>query len=166
MERKTGICRDCGQACSRRADRCKSCELKLRRAGIHNRPVMPEMERFMAKVDIQPSGCWNWLGSISEKGYSHFMTGNKRDGSRRIRRAHIVAYELFVGPIPKGLQLDHTCRSRRCVNPAHLEVVTNRENSRRGNTGKYGRARGKVRLSPLQKRLSATSSVCLYALPP
>lgn len=50
--------------------------------------------------------------------------------------AHRVAYELVVGPIPDGLQLDHLCKVRKCVNPAHLEAVTCGENIRRGDTGK------------------------------
>lgn len=66
--------------------------------------------------------CWLWEGVLDKDGY----------GLLRNLRAHRVAYELERGPIPPGLDLDHLCRSRACVNPAHLEPVTNRVNSLRG----------------------------------
>ena len=83
-------------------------------------------ERFWAKVD-QTETCWLWQGAVSSSGY-----GNVSGVDRRTRRAHRVAYELLVGPIPPGLQLDHLCRVRRCVNPSHLEVVTQTVNVLRG----------------------------------
>lgn len=77
-------------------------------------------ERFWAKV--QPTGfCWEWTASKAH-GYGYF------NGSR----AHRFAYELLVGPIPDGLVIDHLCRNRGCVNPDHLEPVTQRENTMRG----------------------------------
>jgi len=74
--------------------------------------------------DYAPSlgPCWLWTGSLNRLGY-----GNGRyDG--RTMSAHRAAYTLLVGPIPKGMQLDHLCRVRRCVNPAHLEPVTQSTN--------------------------------------
>lgn len=68
------------------------------------------------------TGCWLWLGQ-SEAG----LYGYVRDG-RKTRRVHRVAYEAFVGPIPPGLTIDHTCKTTICVNPAHMEPVTLREN--------------------------------------
>lgn len=85
-------------------------------------------ERFWPKVMLGESGCWLWTASVSTAGYGQFWTG------RRIAAAHRIAYEEFVGPIPEGLQLDHLCRNRGCVNPAHLEPVTCRENLMRGDT--------------------------------
>jgi hypothetical protein len=79
-------------------------------------PVMPGMS----------SACWEWNGSRHGKGYGHVSVAG------RIRKAHRVVYELLVGPIPDGLQLDHLCRNRCCVNPDHLEPVTARTNIRRG----------------------------------
>lgn len=83
-------------------------------------------ERFWAKVEKQEGGCWLWTGAITSHGYGQF----KVDG--RLVGAHRFAYELLVGPIPLGLTLDHLCRIRHCVNPSHLEAVTNRENTLRG----------------------------------
>ena len=85
------------------------------------------LERFWDKVMPEPnSGCWLWTGAIDATGYSHIHVG------KRTERAHRISYELFCGPIPKGLHIDHLCRVRCCVNPAHLEPVTALENSLRG----------------------------------
>ena len=83
-------------------------------------------ERFLARMNVDTeTGCWLWTGRLSSHGYGECRI--KRNG-KPIRFAHRVAYYLFVGPIPEGLQLDHLCRVRHCVNPEHLEPVTSREN--------------------------------------
>lgn len=89
-------------------------------------------ERFWSKVDKNgPDDCWLWTGSCQGAGY-----GLIGDGAGGLLLAHRVAYELLVGPIPAGRHIDHVkargCRHRHCVNPAHLEPVTNAENCRRG----------------------------------
>jgi hypothetical protein len=85
------------------------------------------IDRIMAKVSMEPnSGCWLWLEATDLKGYALMIVNGKT------KRVHRLAYESLVGPIPDGLQLDHLCRVRCCVNPKHLEPVTNRENGRRG----------------------------------
>jgi hypothetical protein len=78
-------------------------------------------ERFLQKVERGES-CWLWTGSINHKGYGTFHV------ARKTRGAHRVSYEMFVGPIPDGLEIDHLCRVRTCVNPDHLEAVTHHEN--------------------------------------
>lgn len=69
----------------------------------------------------EASACWLWVGAVSDTGY----------GVYRKAAAHRVSYELNIGPIPDGLHIDHLCRVRHCVNPAHLEAVTQAENNRR-----------------------------------
>jgi hypothetical protein len=90
----------------------------------------PLMDRFNEKyIPVTESGCWVWLGTVSSHGYGRILrTATRAD------YAHRISYELFRGPIPKGLQIDHLCRVRCCVNPDHLEVVTAETNKARGDS--------------------------------
>lgn len=81
--------------------------------------------RFWDQVEIGIS-CWEWLGARNRNGYGTFFWAEDRT-----QIAHRLAYELMVDVIPDGLQLDHLCRNRGCVNPEHLEPVTAEENNRR-----------------------------------
>lgn len=85
------------------------------------------IDRVWAQVErAGPDDCWLWTSCLTKGGYGAVRwTGKKR-------RAHRVVYEIVIGSIPEGMQLDHLCRVRHCVNPAHLEPVTPLENFLRG----------------------------------
>lgn len=84
-----------------------------------------EIEKFWSKVE-KTKTCWNWIGYKNIKGYGRFWI------NKTTLMAHRLSYELSKGEIPTGLEIDHLCRNRSCVNPAHLEVVTYKENQLRG----------------------------------
>lgn len=83
---------------------------------------MPLRERVLAGLVIDPSGCLLWRGGVDSNGY-----GRLRHRGRWVR-VHRVMFEMFDGPIPAGLEPDHTCEVHRCGAPAHLELVTHRVN--------------------------------------
>ena len=87
-------------------------------------PLLPD--RFWSKVKrVRSTGCWKWTAAASE-GYGRFWWAEK------VARAHKVAWEALVGPVPEGRELDHiVCGNTLCVNPAHLRVVTHAENMAR-----------------------------------
>lgn len=89
-------------------------------------PKLSDSERFWSRVN-KTDGCWLWTAGGIPQGYGAF----KPSGSKQVL-VHRWAYEALVGPIPEGLVIDHLCRTRRCVNPDHLEPVSNEENLRRG----------------------------------
>lgn len=84
------------------------------------------ISRFIDRITIDENGCWNWNGYLSLKGYGTFCTDYQR------QRSHRYSYNYFVGEIPDRLQIDHLCRNKSCVNPAHLDIVTSKENTHRG----------------------------------
>ena len=83
-------------------------------------------DRLAKRIAVQPNGCWEWRGVVNKKGYSQILWEGKTV------RVHSLVYRLLNGPLPPGLVPDHLCRVKHCVNPAHLEPVTNRENTLRG----------------------------------
>jgi hypothetical protein len=92
-------------------------------------------DRFLAYVADAPRGCWQWTGYLMPNGYARFSVAGER------QYAHRVAYEAVHGPIPNRLVIDHLCRNRGCVNPDHLEAVTQRTNVLRGVSFAAARAR-------------------------
>lgn len=83
------------------------------------------LDRFLVRVGPLDQGCWIWEAGKSAQGYGEMTIMGA------VQLAHRVSYELFIGPIPSGLHIDHLCMTKECVNPFHLEPVTLRENIRR-----------------------------------
>lgn len=119
---------------------CKTHYYRWRRTGdpeklLRPRAISDPAAYFWTKVDKAGAvpahrpdlgPCWLWTGTVSRKGYGH----HGWEGATRI--THRIAYQLVVGPIPEGLELDHLCRNRACCNPDHLEAVTHAINALRG----------------------------------
>jgi len=91
----------------------------------------PIEDRLFPKLRVTKGGCWIFTGCLDAKGYGRIWCADER----RPKPAHVVAFEFVVGLVPAGLVLDHECRNRACCNPAHLDPVTVRVNTRRGLSG-------------------------------
>lgn len=121
-----------GLACGRIAHSHKLCDkhrFRMKRHGTTADPI-----RVLDRYEVVAAGCWRWTGFVSDDGYGRI---SRHYGESC---AHRYFYRELVGPIPPGMELDHLCRNRGCVNPAHLEPVTHQENVRRGALG-YGSRR-------------------------
>lgn len=126
---------DCGRRSESRG-LCHSHYEYLRRTGtMPTRKIPTSEERFWSQV-ARSDGCWLWTGSTASQGrYGRFGAGG------RVLPAHRFAYELLVGPIPDGYDIDHLCRTTLCVRPDHLEAVTHHENVMRGTSKQAQNAR-------------------------
>lgn len=108
-------------------------------SGVYDRG-RTAFDRFVALMSPgDPLGCWCWKGARTPDGYGQFSLNS------RSTMAHRFACEVAYGPIPEGLVVDHLCRNPPCVNPAHLEVVTMGENTRRGTAYKARSAQARAR---------------------
>lgn len=91
-----------------------------------------DVARFRKYVQPQANGCHLWTGAKAGRGYGVFGVGSRLDGSRRQVYAHRWSYVRAHGPIPEGLTVDHLCNTPACVNPEHMVLATQYENSMRG----------------------------------
>lgn len=87
--------------------------------------AIPFEDRIEPQIERNESGCWLWTGYKYPNGYAVLCWQGKQ------QLLHRLSYGHFVGPIPEGLVIDHLCRTKNCINPAHLEPVTSGENTRR-----------------------------------
>lgn len=117
-----------------RSGQVKTCGCRMSNFTPRDEPLF---DRLMAGITMEPNtGCWLWMNNCSDEFY-----GKIRYGAKTSLLAHRVAYEIFVGPIPNGLVLDHKCCVTLCCNPQHLRPMTIWENAALGDPHKYLRER-------------------------
>ncbi len=127
-------CANCGKTISgepSQVSRRKYCSKECT-ARAFSSDTSSTLEKYTVRTE--GAGCWIWIGA-KRGGYGRFKVAGQKSVT-----AHRASYELHVGPIPEGMQLDHLCRNPACVNPSHLEPVSAAENVRRGDAGKGPRS--------------------------
>lgn len=109
------------------------CPMHYRRFRKHGSTDDPCLDNFARYEVSEETGCWQWTGPVKDTGYGMF---SRPFGGERA--AHRAFWVRDRGPIGEGLEVDHLCRNRGCVNPDHLEVVTRWENVQRAKLGQWG----------------------------
>lgn len=127
----------CFCGCGERTGVAKYCDSsKGWYGGVHHQYRNGHYTRSQKRYEVDPAtGCWNWLIGLNPHGYAMIRFGS------RTYQAHSLMYRTLRGEVPVGLELDHLCRNRRCINPAHLEPVTHAVNNRRGCSTKLTEAK-------------------------
>lgn len=136
-------------------DGCRSLQLKGDYCGQHQtRDPLHSVPRFEASIRQGGAGCWAWTHKISDQGYGWFFAGG------RDHMAHRWSYEYHRADIPAGLVLDHLCRNRACVNPWHLEPVTQAVNIQRGLLGNITHCKWGHEYTPENTVIQSAGSRC------
>lgn len=116
------------EGCEKKRAAWGYCQLhykRMKKTGTTDAPVRPTLaDRFWAKVE-KTDTCWNWTGSKNRGGYGNIAPAPRSGGSKL---SHRVSHEMASGPIPDGMDIDHTCFNHSCVNPDHLRAATRKEN--------------------------------------
>lgn len=99
----------------------------------------PLAVRLLMRSRATDSGCLLWTGTRDKRGHGRLKVGGRN------ALAHILSYQEYVGPVPDGKELDHTCRNHGCIRPEHLEPVTHRVNCQRGEVGQASGARERAK---------------------
>lgn len=126
MEDRTCSVDGCESAAQKSRTICRTHRARKQKYGTYEDPKPTALQRFNDGYRVDASGCWLWLGFLNDHGYGQIQDRGVAS------YAHRWSYQTFIGPIADGLQIDHLCRVRSCVNPNHLEPVTPLLNNRRG----------------------------------
>jgi hypothetical protein len=115
----------CGEDAVVRADALRAQDT----CGVARKHISDRSERFWSHVNKKgPDECWEWTATRHRQGYGLFYDVTPEGDRAGQRYAHIVAYELGVGPVPDGKEIRHSCDNPPCCNPNHLELGTHQEN--------------------------------------